>query len=92
MGKAVKAKTRDSIEDRMLKAVAKYLETKDWHVAVVSAARIQGPVSAGLNYEFVLRFSGKKKEPTAESALKQVEQVGESIHAIKSAARKHGFL
>ncbi len=50
------------IEAAMLKAVAAYLESKGWNVAVVGAQRIQGVYPyAACNFEFVIRFTGKAK-------------------------------
>lgn len=53
-------------EDAMLRAVAKYLELKGWSVAVIGAKCIQGPVDLDFNYEFVLKFTGVKRESEQE--------------------------
>lgn len=54
---------RSSQEDMMLGSVAKYLEKKGWRVLVIGASRIQQqPGDAAFNYEFVFRFTGKKKD------------------------------
>lgn len=47
----------------MLGSVAKYLEKKGWKVLVIGSPRIeQQPGDLQFNYEFILRFTGKKKD------------------------------
>ena len=47
----------------MAEAVSSYLETVGWRAVVVGSPRIEQPHgSRALNYEFVLRFTGGKKQ------------------------------
>jgi hypothetical protein len=58
--RAATPKKPETTEDIMLQAVGAYLKEKGWTVLVIGADRIQGRADA-FNYEFVLRFTGKKK-------------------------------
>jgi len=53
------ATVTNDIEPRMLHAVASYLTEKGYSVLVISADRVQHGDDG--NYEFVLRFTGKRK-------------------------------
>lgn len=48
-------------EEKMLRAVAKWLEKKGWKVLVISLDKIQRPVGQKLNYELVIHFTGEKR-------------------------------
>jgi hypothetical protein len=73
----------NTIEGRMLRSAAKYLESKGYSVMVINAARVQ---SAGASsFELVLRFTGGPKQFEANEAL-----VGKGIRAMKTVARKAG--
>lgn len=63
-GKRKKRTTKkDVVADRMLTATAKFLEKQGWKVLVIGSPRImQQPGELAFNYEFVLRFTGKKKD------------------------------
>lgn len=56
--KKVKVTKRDP-----LKQIAKIIESNGWKVLVIGSARIQQPLFANqYNYEFVVSFTGAKKQ------------------------------
>lgn len=63
----MKKKTRTKPDP--LKQIAKYIESKGWKVVVIGPAQIQQQTgSFKYNYEFVVKFTGAKKESAAPRA------------------------
>lgn len=61
INKRKKRVAKKNVIDPMLSAVAEFLERRGWKVLVIGSPRIQQqPGDLQLNYEFVLKFTGKK--------------------------------
>lgn len=61
-GKSKKRVTKKPDGYAMLGVVAKYLEKQGWKVLIIGSPRIEQQFgNRPFNYEFVLRFTGKKK-------------------------------
>lgn len=58
-----RAPKKKDLPDDMLNSVAKFLEKNGWKVLVIGSPKIQQPIgNFAFNYEFVLSFTGKKKD------------------------------
>lgn len=61
INKRKKSVAKKNVIDPMLSAVAEFLERREWKVLVIGSPRIQQqPGDLQFNYEFVLKFTGKK--------------------------------
>lgn len=55
-----------------LEQIAKYIESKGWSVIVIGPAKIQQQIGAPeFNFEFVVNFTGAKKETAATRSKAQ---------------------
>lgn len=51
----------EALTDRLYKVAAKYLEANGWKPIVMGGTAIQQPLLGNkFNYEFVIRFTGKR--------------------------------
>lgn len=65
--KSKRSEPVETVEARMLHAVAEYLESQQgFKVLVISADRVQGPTDRQFNFEFVIRFTGTRQALTQE--------------------------
>ena len=80
--------TVESTEDRMLRAVGKYLEEQGWSVLVISASRVQLGGPQPHNYEFVIRFTGELKTEASKALSPATMGAGEQAESLQVNPKK----
>ncbi len=73
----MKRKTdKEKAWEALAEALAIYLSTAGWSVLVVSHPRIHGPLDEGLNFDFVVQFTGKQYRAPESSSSSLVSPLG----------------